>query len=795
MIIPEPRNIGETLISCVSSQRHVVSPRLDLLFNLYADELKMDVSRNRNLRMPKGPSPPYCGDGFGEGRPRQHEYRYEQQQQQAVRGESREKRDFDAEEGYRKPFTRLENGSLAQRPVAQAHHNQRPVQTRAFTERGRYEHQVPNENQPLRDFDGGEEYRTPFTQLENGSLVQRPMDQNNQRPVQTRAFTENGRYEHQVLNENQPLPRKPVQTRGFTESPRTQYQPFSRPENREHVQPPYQHQQSSNQQYQPFAKSPVRDKFSPSNQHHLSSQGQNRYQPFTPVASENYNSMKFPGRERQPAQQPPQGQYESPPPPFQDSQPPQLDSSASSQFKVQRKPLRSYQSSPAVNAWAQQDGILSQDTQKAWDIQAERLLRSNTSNIPPIPQRSWNSQEKELLGLHQSVSNNRTKNAPSVLERPDLSLKTSVPNRMMDSQLYLSPSTAGGLYSTSNSSLTMVSPDTRPSTASSLRNFGESSTSLTTTTTTTNTDTTIIATNTDTTITTTETTTTEQKPSGNAVQNAFREVRHFAGGLIHHPSTSTKHFSILRHSHGLVFYQGPSTSLAISIFASEIMPPARKIYLQEKGWTGKTGMRAAAFFGANNSWIDVTPSLAIASTQLNPRDERAWQRDIASFKKRSTAKIRKRHILRETDVIRIPAEAGDGYFQLVLCSDEKKKVLCTSPTFRLLSLSSSPSSLKGASLSTLPLEMGIMALEVYAKTTTKTVLAPAMAAQKGKVIGKVAGSKAMSKVTMAQKKVEKVTKHVPLGFMQMAENAVEGASGARDKVTIFPEGFLRYTNI
>lgn len=141
-------------------------------------------------------------------------------------------------------------------------------------------------------------------------------------------------------------------------------------------------------------------------------------------------------------------------------------------------------------------------------------------------------------------------------------------------------------------------------------------------------------------------------------------------------------------------------------------------------------MRAAAFFGNTKDWLDVTPSLAISAEQLNPRDERAWQRDITSFKKRSSAKIRERHLLRETNVIRIPAEAGDGYFQLVLCGDEKKKVLCSSPTFRLLSVSSSPSSLKGASLGTLPMELGIMALEVYAKTTAKTVLAPAMAVGK-----------------------------------------------------------------
>jgi hypothetical protein len=73
---------------------------------------------------------------------------------------------------------------------------------------------------------------------------------------------------------------------------------------------------------------------------------------------------------------------------------------------------------------------------------------------------------------------------------------------------------------------------------------------------------------------------------------AYEEVRHFAGGLVRHPSQSTKHFSILRHSHGLVFYQGITTSITISIFADVPLPADRTIWLQGKGWTGKAGMRA-----------------------------------------------------------------------------------------------------------------------------------------------------------------------------------------------------------
>jgi hypothetical protein len=70
----------------------------------------------------------------------------------------------------------------------------------------------------------------------------------------------------------------------------------------------------------------------------------------------------------------------------------------------------------------------------------------------------------------------------------------------------------------------------------------------------------------------------------NAVQNAFRDVRHFAGGLISHPYETTKHVTMLRHSHGLVFYQGTSTSLAISIFSDAPLPPDRSLWLQNKGY-------------------------------------------------------------------------------------------------------------------------------------------------------------------------------------------------------------------
>ncbi|TPR05297.1 hypothetical protein CAN33_0034030 [Aspergillus niger] len=217
-------------------------------------------------------------------------------------------------------------------------------------------------------------------------------------------------------------------------------------------------------------------------------------------------------------------------------------------------------------------------------------------------------------------------------------------------------------------------------------------------------------------------------------QKAYNEATHFLGGLITHPTSSTKHTTILRHSSGIVFYRGSTTSVTISIFSDTSLPPTRTLYLQNKGWSGKTGMKTKAFLGFTDSWLNVTPTLPVHAQQVDPVDERAWQRDIGKFRKKATGRERQ-HVLRETMVVRIPVEAGDGYFQLVLCGDgeNRRKVMCYSPVFRVLSTSLSPSSCRGASLSTMPLEVGAMVLGMYVQTAAEAVVAPVTAAVQSKV--------------------------------------------------------------
>jgi hypothetical protein len=170
-------------------------------------------------------------------------------------------------------------------------------------------------------------------------------------------------------------------------------------------------------------------------------------------------------------------------------------------------------------------------------------------------------------------------------------------------------------------------------------------------------------------------------------------------------------------------------------------------------------MRAKALIGRNGNWLNVTPTVEVTSEQLNPTDERAWQRDITSFRKKAPPKIRDNHLLRQTAVVCIPVEAEDGYFQIVLCVGDKKKVLCPSPVFRILSTSRSPSSIRGASLKTLPLELGALALGAYASNTVGRVVSP--------VTSTVQSS---------------VAQYMPSWKTQQAAMAAYGMSGVEDKV-------------
>jgi hypothetical protein len=148
-------------------------------------------------------------------------------------------------------------------------------------------------------------------------------------------------------------------------------------------------------------------------------------------------------------------------------------------------------------------------------------------------------------------------------------------------------------------------------------------------------------------------------------------------------------------------------------------------------------MKIKAFFNATDDWLHVTPSTQVLAHQLPADTDRAWQRDIANAAKKLLKEKgpKKAHIPRETHVIRIPEASEDGYFRLILCTgretpygtnetSSKRKTLCTSPIFRIVSTSSDSSVFRGASLSSLPLEMGVYVVSMVATTTIDRYVAP-----------------------------------------------------------------------
>ncbi|KAL2156901.1 hypothetical protein VTH06DRAFT_2557 [Thermothelomyces fergusii] len=226
------------------------------------------------------------------------------------------------------------------------------------------------------------------------------------------------------------------------------------------------------------------------------------------------------------------------------------------------------------------------------------------------------------------------------------------------------------------------------------------------------------------------------------VQSALAEARHFAGGLIPHPTESTKHYTILRHSPALIFYRGPSTSVEITIFSSpdHPLPEDRTLWLQQRGFSGDCGMKIKAFFNATDSWLHVTPSTQVGPQQVPAETERAWQRDIGKAAKKllKDKGPKKAHVPRETHVIRVPESSDDGYFRILLCTGRgrpedatestagKCKTLCVSPIFRVASTSTDSSVFRGASLSTLPLEMGVYVASMIAASTVSNYTAPVL---------------------------------------------------------------------
>ncbi|KAI0166638.1 hypothetical protein GGR57DRAFT_32853 [Xylariaceae sp. FL1272] len=218
-------------------------------------------------------------------------------------------------------------------------------------------------------------------------------------------------------------------------------------------------------------------------------------------------------------------------------------------------------------------------------------------------------------------------------------------------------------------------------------------------------------------------------PSRSRWKTLVDETVYLAGGLISRPSESSRHYTILRHSSGLLFYRGASTNIVITVFADTDLPADRTFWLQRKGFSGNMGMAASALMRTTSNWIDITPSAEALTSALPEGDERGWQRDIRKFQKKVASDKRLvKHTARETCVLRIPASCSDGYLRIVMCTGEtSKKSLCPSPTFRLASTSTDVSVLRGASLTTMPVEAGLKVASAVGNAYVQRVIGPAQA--------------------------------------------------------------------
>jgi hypothetical protein len=160
------------------------------------------------------------------------------------------------------------------------------------------------------------------------------------------------------------------------------------------------------------------------------------------------------------------------------------------------------------------------------------------------------------------------------------------------------------------------------------------------------------------------------------------------------------------------------------------------------------GMALKAVLSTRDSWIDVTPAQEALVAHVSENEERSMQRDIDRFMSKASGRA-KTHAARETHIVRIPAAASDGYYRLVICGGDEaknaKKVLCECTVFRIASLSTDAAVVRGASLSTMPLELGIKVASTVGSQIVKkyTGVAGAVVQHKaGKFVAKHSVNKA-----------------------------------------------------
>ncbi|KAF7360985.1 hypothetical protein MSAN_01128700 [Mycena sanguinolenta] len=173
-------------------------------------------------------------------------------------------------------------------------------------------------------------------------------------------------------------------------------------------------------------------------------------------------------------------------------------------------------------------------------------------------------------------------------------------------------------------------------------------------------------------------------------------------------------YSTVRHTRPWVYYQGISTVVPISILGATPLPPNRTITLQRRGWrTGLLGWEIGGWLGGTiGKELDVTPTSTGNWQTMEGRKRAQYDNEIQDFLQSASAP--KDHRVLETDFVHIPVSAGDGYFRLLI--KKSGKVVASTASFRVGSLSLSSAHPRGASVVTIIPEVVLKSASVTATT-------------------------------------------------------------------------------
>ncbi|KAF7334633.1 hypothetical protein MVEN_02293700 [Mycena venus] len=174
-------------------------------------------------------------------------------------------------------------------------------------------------------------------------------------------------------------------------------------------------------------------------------------------------------------------------------------------------------------------------------------------------------------------------------------------------------------------------------------------------------------------------------------------------------------YSTVRHTRPWVYYQGISTVVPISVLGNTALPADRTISLQRRGWrTGLLGWTMGSWIGGTvGKELDVTPVSSGYWQTVEAKKKAQYDKEIRQFL--DSAGAPKDHRVLETDFVHIPVSAGDGYFRLLI-KKKSGKVIASTASFRVGSLSLSSAHPRGASVVTVVPEIVLKSASMTATT-------------------------------------------------------------------------------